>query len=465
MYSAPPARQTPPTRPSKAHGRELAKLTPTFPAVSEFGLNMTTAPTSSPPVIIIGAGMAGLTCACYLHRAGRPVLVLEAADAVGGRVRTDVTPEGFRLDRGFQVLQTRYPEVQHLLDYGALQLQAFRSGAVIRLPDGKQTVLVNPLQQPTAAISALTSRVGTLADKLRLASLAQHVRGATNGQLLSRNSTNELDTLTFLRQYGWSEQIINNFFRPFFGGVYLDRSLSTAANFFEFVFKQFVEGDAAIPALGMQQIPEQLAARLPTGSVRLHTRVAAIRDAAVELTTGETLAAAAVVVATDGEAAARLLPATNTDTPALRWRSTTCTYFAGPALAAQPDKLLRLNASPDALAHNVAFPCEVAPAYAPPGQRLISVSTHGEHGLSEEELTRRLQPELMAWFGPQASQWRHLRTYTIPQALPVYAVGQPARQALKLHATLYRCGDHTAYPSLNAAMASGREVAEAILSA
>lgn len=408
--------------------------------------------------------MAGLTCACYLHRAGRPVLVLEAADAVGGRVRTDVTAEGFRLDRGFQVLQTRYPEVQHLLDYGALQLHAFRSGAVIRLPDGKQTVLVNPLQQPTAAFSALTSRVGTLADKLRIASLAQHVRGATNGQLLSRHSTNALDTLTFLREYGWSEQIIENFFQPFFGGVYLDRSLSTAANFFEFVFKQFVEGDAAIPSLGMQQIPEQLAARLPAGSVQLNTRVVAIRDAAVELATGETLAAAAVVVATDGEAATRLLPAV-ANTPPLRWRSTTCTYFAAPAPAAQPDKLLRLNAAPNALAHNVALPCEVAPAYAPPGQQLISVSTHGEHGLPEAELTSRLLQELTAWFGSQASQWRHLRTYTIPQALPVYPAGQPARQALKLHATLYRCGDHTAYPSLNAAMASGREVAEAILSA
>ncbi|RPD49378.1 FAD-dependent oxidoreductase [Hymenobacter sediminis] len=426
---------------------------------------MTTAATTSElPVVIIGAGMAGLACACYLHRAGRLVLVLEAADAVGGRVRTDVTAEGFRLDRGFQVLQTKYPEVQHLIDYGALQLQTFRSGAVIRLPNGQQTTLVNPLQQPTAAFSALTSRVGTLPDKLRIASLAQHVRGFTSGQLLSRNSTNQLDTATFLRQYGWSEQIIDNFFRPFFGGVYLDRSLSTAANFFEFVFKHFVEGEVAIPALGMQQIPEQLAARLPQGSIRLNTPVSAIRELEVELTTGEILAAATVVVATDGTTAAHLLPPASEPLPP-QWRQTTCTYFAAPAPAARPDKLLRLNAAPDALAHNVAFSSDVSSAYAPAGQQLVSVSTHGEHGLSEEELTARLRQELAAWFGPAASQWQHLRTYVIPQALPVYAAGQPARQPLKLHDTLYRCGDHTAYPSLNAAIASGREVAEAILSA
>ncbi|GGG39262.1 protoporphyrinogen/coproporphyrinogen oxidase [Hymenobacter glacieicola] len=426
---------------------------------------MTTAATASQlPVIIIGAGMAGLTCACYLHRAGRPVLVLDAADAVGGRIRTDVTPEGFRLDRGFQVLQTKYPEVQHLMDYGALQLRAFRSGAVIRLPDGQQTTLVNPLQQPTAAFSALTSRVGTLPDKLRLASLVQHVRGFSSGQLISRNSTNQLDTLTFLRQYGWSEQIIQNFFRPFFGGVYLDRGLGTAANFFEFVFKQFVEGEAALPALGMQQIPEQLAARLPQGSVRLQAPVSSIEGTTVRLADGTTRVGAAVVVAVDGESAGRLLPPA-TNTPALQWRRTTCTYFAAPASATRPDKLLRLNASPTGLAHNVAFPSDVAPQYAPAGQQLVSVSTHGEHGLTEAELTARLRQELTAWFGPTAAEWTHLRTYFIPYGLPVYGPGQPARQTLKLNETLYRCGDHTAYPSLNSAMASGREVAEAILSA
>ncbi|GAB3238979.1 NAD(P)/FAD-dependent oxidoreductase [Hymenobacter seoulensis] len=426
---------------------------------------MTTAANSSQlPIVIIGAGMAGLTCACYLHRAGQPVLVLEVSDAVGGRVRTDITPDGFRLDRGFQVLQTRYPEVQRLLDYGALKLQAFKSGAVIRLPDGHETTLVNPLQQPTAAFSALTSRVGTLPDKLRVLSMVQHVRRFTSEQLISRNATNQLDTLSFLREYGWSEQFINNFFRPFFGGVFLDRGLSTAANFFEFVFKQFVEGEAAVPALGMQQIPEQLATRLPAGAVRLRAPVTAIEGTTVRLANGETIAAATVVVALDGEAAARLLGSAQPQTPDITWRHTTCTYFAAPTPKARPDKLLRLNSAPDCLAHNVAFPTDVSAEYAPAGQRLVSVSTHGEHGLTEEALTVRLQQELVAWFGPDAAQWRHLRTYAIAHALPVYGAGQPARQFLKLHSHLYRCGDYTAYPSLNAAMASGREVAEAILS-
>lgn len=410
------------------------------------------------PIIIIGAGLAGLACATWLHRAGRSVLVLEAADGVGGRVRTDLTPEGFRLDRGFQVLQTSYPEARRIFDYGALQLKPFRAGAVIQLADGRETTLQSPLQQPLAAFSALTSPIGTLADKLRLLSLVRHVLKHTPEELLSRPAT---DTLTFLRRYGWSEQIIDSFFRPFFGGVYLDRSLSTASNFFEFVFQQFVQGDAAIPALGMQQLPEQLASRLPAGTLRLNTAVASLEGATVRLTSGETLTGAAVVLATDGPAAAQLLTQ-DVAASGMGSRLTTCTYFATSGYSpGRADRLLRLNARPG-FVHNVAFPADVSAAYAPTGRHLVSVSTHGHHGLSEADLTSQLREELAAWFGPAARQWAHLRTYLIPHALPVYLAGQPTRQPLKLAEGLYRCGDWNAYPSLNAALATGREVAEAL---
>ncbi|MGI4821485.1 MAG: NAD(P)/FAD-dependent oxidoreductase [Janthinobacterium lividum] len=417
------------------------------------------------PIIIIGAGIAGLACATWLHRAGRPVLVLEAADAVGGRVRTDVTPEGFRLDRGFQILLTDYPEARRMFDYGALDLKCFRSGAVIRLADGRETTLENPLQNPAAAFTALASPIGTFGDKLLIARLALQLQNQTPEQLLDQPA---VTTLEFLRRYGWSEQIINNFFRPFFGGVYLDRELSTASNFFGFVFQQFVKGDAAVPALGIQQLPEQLASRLPVGSVRLNTPVAAVLDEgrAVRLASGETLAAATVVVATDGPAAAQLL---GTDLVALgeptAARHTTCTYFATAGRApSHGHRLLHLNAAPDALAHNVAFPAEVSPAYAPPGQKLVSVSTHGEHGLSDEELTTQLRLELAAWFGPVAQTWRHLRTYHVANALPVYEPGQPVQQPLQLAEAIFRCGDWSAYPSLNAALGTGRQVAELLLS-
>jgi len=422
---------------------------------------MTAHLSSSAPIVIVGAGMAGLTCANYLHRAGRAVVVLEAAEAVGGRVRTDVTPDGFRLDRGFQVLLTKYPEVQRMIDYGALNLRAFLSGAVIRLASGEETTLRNPLRQPASALSAAFSPIGTLGDKLRIASLAQHVSRRSSEELLSRPGS---DTLTFLRRYGWSEQIIDSFFRPFFGGVFLDRSLSTSSNFFEFVFQQFVLGQAVVPAMGIQQIPEQLAARLPAGAVRLNTPVEAVEGTTVQLRGGETIEAATVVIATDGDTTARLLPHLP-QLHATAWRRTTCTYFTAPSSPGRQDKLLRLNAVPGQLSHNVCFPSDVAPDYAPTGRTLVSVSTHGEHGLPETTLTAMLRAELMLWFGEEVGQWQHLRTYDLPHALPVYPAGQPPRQELRLTNTLYRCGDYTAYPSLNAAMASGREVAEMLLGA
>jgi phytoene dehydrogenase-like protein len=417
------------------------------------------------PIIIIGAGMAGLACATWLHRAGRPVLVLEAADAVGGRVRTDVTPDGFRLDRGFQILLTDYPEARRMFDYGALDLKCFRSGAVIRLADGRETTLENPLQAPAAAVTALASPIGTFADKLLIARLALQLQNQTPEQLLAHPA---VTTLEFLRRYGWSEQIIDSFFRPFFGGVYLDRELNTASNFFEFVFQQFVKGEAALPALGIQQLPEQLASRLPVGAVRLHTPVAAVLDEgrAVRLASGETLTAAAVVVATDGPTAAELL---NTEPLTLgeptTARHTTCTYFATAGRTpSHGHRLLHLDAAPGALVHNVAFPAEVSSAYAPPGQKLVSVSTHGEHGLTDEELTARLRTELAAWFGPVAQTWRHLRTYRVAYALPVYGPGQPVQQPLQLAEAIFQCGDWAAYPSLNAALGTGRQVAELLLS-
>lgn len=414
---------------------------------------------SSAPIIIVGAGMAGLACATWLHRAGRTVRVLDAADAVGGRVRTDVTPGGFRLDRGFQVLLTDYPEARRVFDYKALDLRAFRSGAVIRLPNGTETTLQNPLQRPLAAFSALASPIGSLVDKLRILSLVRHVQQYTPEELLARPAT---DTLSFLRRYGWSETMIDNFFRPFFGGVFLDRSLSTASNFFEFVFQQFVRGQAAVPALGMQQLPEQLAARLPAGTIQLNTAVEALDGPYVRLASGEMLAAAAVVLAVDGPALARLLPAAGAPKSGSRLTTNTCFVAEGHS-PGRGDGLLRLNAAPGALAHNVSFPADIALAYAPTGRALVSVSTHGDTGLSEAALTVRLHEELIAWFGPNARQWRHLRSYRITHALPAYPAGQPVQQPLQLAEGLYRCGDWAAYPSLNAALATGRQVAEAII--
>lgn len=406
------------------------------------------------PVIIVGAGMAGLACADVLHKAGRDFLLLEGDSQVGGRVRTDRMADGFLLDRGFQVLLSAYPEARRTLDIAALNPRAFRSGAVIRMPDGSTTVLRDPWTEPWSIASAVNAPIGSWADKWKVGLLVWEVLREAPEDLLARSG---VDTLDFLRSRGMSQEIIDGFFRPFFGGVFLDRSLRVDSGFFLFLFQQFVLGRALLPAGGMQRIPEQLASRLPRHALRLEARVRSVEAGGVRMMSGEWLQAASVVVAVDGQCAAEWLPGYSV---LPEWKRTSCLYFAAPGRPGRGDRYLRLNAVPGCLVHNVCFPSDVDASCAPSGQSLVSVSSHGDHSLDSATLLERVRLELVDWFGLQVNEWRHLRTYDIPRALPSPAVGN---SGLDQWQGVFVCGDHTAYPSLNAALATGRRCAEAVL--
>jgi len=414
----------------------------------------------NPSVIIVGAGVAGLSCAVYLKQAGINALVVEATEGVGGRVRTDLV-DGFRLDRGFQILLTAYPEARRLLNYDALDLQPFRSGALIRHskpgnPNAWLTLL-NPLQEPLSIARTLASPVGTLADKFRILDLVFRAQRGSIAEIFAQEPTT---TLALLREIGFSATMITRFFRPFFGGVFLEDALRTSSNFFTFCFRMFLEGDAVVPARGIGAIADQLAGRLSPGQIRLNSPVQHIDGTAVRLASGETLTAPAVVLAVDAAQAARL---TNRPVPDLTaFNHTTCTYFAAP-VSPNAEKLLMLNPRRSSPVHNVAIMSDVAPSYAPAGQSLISVSTHGLDTLDETALTASIRRELTDWFGDPAAQWRHLRTYHIPRALPAYPPTTPQHTSLRLTDGLYQCGDQTTYPSLNAALQTGREVAEQLI--
>lgn len=408
---------------------------------------------TSYPIVIIGGGVAGLTCARYLHQAGAAAIVLEASDAVGGRVRTDRL-DGFRLDRGFQILLTAYPEARRLIDYDALNLQAFRSGALIRQDEGF-TEMTNPLREPLTIFKTLAAPVGTLGDKLRLMELMQEVNTVARAEDFFRDE--DTSTLTYLQEYGWSDQMINTFFEPFFGGVFLENELATSSNFFRFVFKQFYNGDAVVPANGMQAIPEQLAAGLPPETVRLNSPVAALEGHTIRLQNGESIRAETVVLATDAATADRLLGRIEER----EYNVTTCTYFAANR-SPSAKKMLLLNPNRLSVVHHLCILSDIAPGYAPAGQSLVSVSTQGLDLADDVKLAADIRLELNEWFGDEVKEWRHLRTYHLPQALVRYEAGSRP-ESLQLTPTLYQCGDYTAYPSLNAAMQTGREVAELIL--
>ena len=220
--------------------------------------------------IVVGAGLAGLACAKELHAAGRRVVVVEAADRVGGRVATDEV-EGFRIDRGFQVYNDAYPEGRRQLDLKALRLGRFDAGALVAEGTRLRRV-ADPWRQPLAAVASLLGGTVGLADAVRTARLRHDAVTAFRRGSLDPDgpaAPTERTTAEELAARGFSPAFIRRFFVPFFGGVFLERSLETAAPVFLFDFAMFALGRACLPAGGMAAIPAQLAAGLPDDSVRL----------------------------------------------------------------------------------------------------------------------------------------------------------------------------------------------------
>jgi len=417
--------------------------------------------THSPQVVVIGAGLAGLSCAVRLTQSAISTVVLEASDRVGGRVRSDIV-DGFTLDHGFQVLATAYPACRELLDYPALRLSAFEPGALVRHRGGFVT-LGDPWRRPSQLLRTAFAGVGTLGDKLRIAKLRRTASSGTLEQLYERAHQ---PTLQRLRNDGFSEAFIDQFFRPFLGGVFLDPALETSSRMLELVFRMFAAGDLALPADGMAAIPRQLAERLPRGTVRLKQSVESIQEGTVQLTSGETLRPQTIVVATESTAAAQLVGVPELATP---WRQTVTHYFAA---AASPDRRRMLMLAGDeypAGAHqdpsrgvigSVVVPSDVAPQYAPPGKALIAVNTtEAAEGEVSGANLQRVREQLMRWYGNAVRDWQHLRSYAVPYALPV----QSLRTIMPplAHGNLVLCGDYCETPSIQGAMNSGLRAADA----
>jgi phytoene dehydrogenase-like protein len=403
-------------------------------------------------VLVVGAGLSGLSCARLLHDAGVDVRVLEAADEVGGRVRTDVV-NGFRLDRGFQVLLTAYEEVRAQVDLGALDLRPFRPGGIVWT--GRRLVRIrDPFREPGSAVASLRARVGTVADKMRVAALRR--------ALVSRPADAcfrgpERTTREELRAQGFSEGFVDTFFRPFLGGVFLERDLETSSSLFRYYFRCFAVGDAALPALGMQRLPDLLAKDMGE-RIRLRAPVAEVAPDGVRLEDGTRVSAGQVVLAVDGGEAARLL-----GTRAPSFKASVTSYFAAPT-APVDDRLLVLDGEGSGPVNHLAVVSNVAPAYAPAGAHLVSVSGLGAAAADPIAFRERVPGQLRRWFGAAVDRWEHLKTYRIPHALPRHHPGSlvsetPARRP----DGMVVAGDYTVFGAIQGALLSGRRAAEAVL--
>jgi len=409
----------------------------------------------NPQVLIVGAGLAGLTCAWSLHQAKVSFEILEAADSIGGRVQTDIV-KGFLLDRGFQVLLTAYPEAREMLDYSALLLRQFYPGAMVRVGD-RFHQLADPVRQPLDALANIFSPVGTLRDKLLMARLRRRVSTTGLEELFARP---ERKTLEALQAEGFSDSLIQAFFKPFFGGVFLDPDLNTSSRMFEFLFRMFSLGEASLPTNGMEAIPDQICARLPAAAVRLNTPVAKVSTNTVRLESGEQLSADAVVIATDGHTAARLL-----ERRAPRSHAVACVYF-GADRPPVSEPLLVLNGNGNGPVNNLCVPSVVSSSYAPAGAALISATVLRPERFEPALMEGIVREQLSNWFGPSVRKWEHLKTYRINRALPeqLSLTGSACEHSGYVTKGLYICGDHTGTASINGAMKSGRLAGQAIVS-
>ncbi len=409
---------------------------------------------SAGPVAIVGAGLAGLRCAGLLAEQGYEVTVYEASDGVGGRARTDSVGD-FRLDRGFQVLLTAYPEARRAFDYDALGLGEFEPGAMVRMDDGFE-LFSDPLRRPRSTPAVLGSPVGTLADKLRLGWMRQDLISHKPGRILARP---DRPARQALEERGFSKGVIERFFQPFFGGVFIDPDLGTSSRLMEIFFRWFASGSAALPSGGMGAMAEQLAGRLKPGTVHLEHRVAEIRPDGIRLEDSDWTDAAAVVMATEERETCRLL---GTEPPTSN-RNTTCVYFDAPETDLN-GRLLVLAPPGEGPVNEVAIPSSVADGYAPRGRSLVSVSAVGDEAC-REDLLEAVRTQLGGWFGRDTvERWNHLATRRVEYALPDVPPGRFEAGGLppRLDSGVFVCGDHRESPSIQGALVSGRKAAEAL---
>jgi phytoene dehydrogenase-like protein len=408
-----------------------------------------------PTITIIGAGISGLTAAVYLHQKGYSVQILEASERAGGRIKTDII-DGFRLDRGFQVLLTEYPETKALLDYKKLNLKRFLPGASV-LYDKGQFEIADPFRRPTGTFATLIAPVGSLKDKINTFFLKNKLVNISITNLFKQP---EIETIAQLKKYGFSPKMIDRFYKPFFSGIFLENDLKTSSTMFDFVLKMFSEGDAVIPELGMEEIPKQLVAMLPENSIQYNVKVNAIENNKIICEDGTTLEADKIVIATEAIGlAGNYISKTKQN-----FHQVTNVYFEA-KIAPTKKAVVVLNASTyKKWVNNLTVMSNISNKYSPIGKVLISISYNGIPAIDDVTLAENMKTELKQWYGNKVKDWKILKTYRINYALPnqeTVSNEVPISQ-IKINNNLFICGDHLLNGSINAAMKSGRIVAELI---
>ncbi|MEU2630694.1 NAD(P)/FAD-dependent oxidoreductase [Kitasatospora sp. NPDC007106] len=401
---------------------------------------------SSPDVVVVGAGLAGLACARDLVAAGLEVAVLEASDGVGGRMRTDLV-RGFRLDRGFQVFNTSYPQVRRRFDLRALRLHPFTAGFVLAGGRGRYR-FADPTRRPDLAGDLLPGRLAPFRDVVALGLLS--ARDMVLPAAVLRRGR-DVPTRGALVSAGVSPETVDAVLRPFLAGIFLEDGLETSSRFFHLVWRSLLRGTLCLPEAGIGAVPEQLAAGLPPGTVALESPVAELTDAGVLLEDGTEVPAGRVVVATEAPEAARLLPGL----PVPPGRPVTTVYHAAPVSPlAEPTLLV----DTDGRVLNSVVLSEVVPGCSGDGRALVATSVLGAAAWEPQVRAR-----LAELYRVDTAGWEHLADRRIPYALPAMPAPHPLTRPAALGGGRFVCGDHRATGSVQGALASGARAAREVL--
>ncbi|MFI8605726.1 NAD(P)/FAD-dependent oxidoreductase [Cellulophaga baltica] len=406
-----------------------------------------------PKIHIIGAGISGLIAAQVLEEAGFSPVVLEATDTIGGRVKTELF-QGHQLDHGFQVLLTAYPAAQKYLDYKALELQKFLPGATI-FKNAKQVNIGDPLREISLLFSTLFSDIGSFSDKLLILKLNNFLKKKSLSAIFS---SKEQTTLAYLSDFGFSSKMISDFFKPFFSGIFLETNLATSSRMFEFVYKMFGEGHAALPKAGIGAIPKQLSEKLKSTSFKFNTKVKIVNDTEIELNDGTKLATDFTIVTTEPS---KLIPRLKSQET--QWKSCYALYFESEKRLIQKP-LIGLIPENNTLINNIFYPSSLDTAMTTT-KELLSVTVIDAQNLSEEALIEKVRSELKEYCGIESLSF--LKLYHIPKALPKLdelRYDMPASET-RLTSGIFLAGDTQLNGSLNAAMLSGERAALGVVEA
>ena len=401
----------------------------------------------SPSIHIIGGGISGLIAARVLEEHGLSATIIEATDRLGGRVKTDVV-DGYSLDHGFQVLLTAYPAAKKYLDFDALALQEFLPGSAI-FKNGKQKIIGDPLRNLSLLLPTLFSGIGTVNDKLKILALNRRLKKKSIQNIFAEK---EQTTLAYLENIGFSETIITDFFIPFFSGIFLENKLDTSSRMFEFVYKMFGEGNAALPKDGIQAIPKQLFEKLKNTTCVFNTKVKSVENGSIILESGETLKSNFTIIATQ---ASGLI--SNLKNQATLWKSCDTLYFE---VAKREIKkpLIGLIAAPNALINNI-FYHTILQTSATATKELLSVTVIDRQNLTNKQLVTEVQKELKELCNIDSCTF--IKQYNIPMALPKLQDIQYEMlpSETRLTETIFLAGDTQLNGSLNAAMIAGERAA------